>query len=223
MSKSFSKAPPVPFEEVQKILQEELGRPIDNVLKPGIEDFLVADLNFIYDVSRIFEFLSLEFGRTSLELFLTKWIGVFLGFLIKLLTCLIDSSVSTPRPKIRRHHGFVCHDSNQDCRRKSKKIWRCTHGPDQRPERQMNKPDIEFLNSKIFANLCFSSFLKTIVLSLLSLCEATPKHLDLSRLLSIESCGVLNPPSFHSISFAKLESDTHPASKAPSQSTSIIN
>ncbi|WZZ73772.1 hypothetical protein YC2023_085142 [Brassica napus] len=34
-----------------------------------------------------------------------------------------------------------------------KKIWRCTHGPDQRPERQMNKPDIEFLNSKIFANL----------------------------------------------------------------------
>ena len=31
------------------------------------------------------------------------------------------------------------------------------------------------------------------------------------------------PPSFHSNSFAKLESDTHPASKAPSQSTSIIN
>ncbi|KAG5387763.1 hypothetical protein IGI04_029304 [Brassica rapa subsp. trilocularis] len=29
----------------------------------------------------------------------------------------------------------------------------------------------------------------------------TPKHLDLSRLLSIESCGVLNPPSFHSNSF----------------------
>ncbi|WZZ78084.1 hypothetical protein YC2023_098656 [Brassica napus] len=49
------------------------------------------------------------------------------------------------------------------------------------------------------------------------------KHLDLSRLLSIESCGVLNPPSFHSNSFAKLESDTHPASKAPYQSTSIIN
>ncbi|KAG2264478.1 hypothetical protein Bca52824_071557 [Brassica carinata] len=107
MSKSFSKAPPVPFEEVHKILQEELGRSIDNVLKPGTEDFLVAGLNFTYDVSRIFEFLSLEFGRTSLELFLTKWIGVqlllgtILGFLIKLLTCLIDSSVSTPRPKIR--------------------------------------------------------------------------------------------------------------------------
>jgi len=36
------------------------------VLKPGIEDFLVADLNFIYVVSRIFEFLSPEFSRTSL-------------------------------------------------------------------------------------------------------------------------------------------------------------
>ncbi|KAF3516742.1 hypothetical protein DY000_02059166 [Brassica cretica] len=51
----------------------------------------------------------------------------------------------------------------------------------------------------------------------------TPKHLDLSSLLSIESCGILNPPSFHSNSFAKLESDTHPASKEPSRSTSIIN
>ncbi|KAF3603138.1 hypothetical protein F2Q69_00036116 [Brassica cretica] len=51
----------------------------------------------------------------------------------------------------------------------------------------------------------------------------TPEHLDLSSLLSIESCGVLNPLSFHSNSFAKLESDTHPASKAPSRSTSIIN
>ena len=76
---------------------------------------------------------------------------------------------------------------------------------------------------KVIRIIQFSSFLKTIVLSLLSLCEATPKHLDLSRLLSIESCGVLNPPSFHSNSFAKLESDTHPASKAPSRSTSIIN
>lgn len=36
------------------------------VLKPGIEDFLVADLNFIYVVARIFEFLSPEFSRTSL-------------------------------------------------------------------------------------------------------------------------------------------------------------
>ena len=36
------------------------------ILKPGIEDFLVADLNFIYVVARIFEFLSPEFSRTSL-------------------------------------------------------------------------------------------------------------------------------------------------------------
>ncbi|WZZ37264.1 hypothetical protein YC2023_020665 [Brassica napus] len=41
-------------------------------------------------------------------------------------------------------------------------------------------------------------------------CEAALEHLDLSSLLFIESCGVLNPPSFHSNSFAKLESDTHP-------------
>ncbi|CAH8270116.1 unnamed protein product [Arabidopsis lyrata] len=95
----FDKAPPVPFEEIRKILQEDLGRPIESVyeyvdptpiasasiaqvhgarlrgsqedvvikvLKPGIEDFLVADLNFIYVVARIFEFLSPEFSRTSL-------------------------------------------------------------------------------------------------------------------------------------------------------------
>ncbi|CAN8298188.1 unnamed protein product [Cochlearia groenlandica] len=95
----FDKAPPVSFEEIRKILQEELGRPIDSVyeyvdptplasasiaqvhgarlrgsqedvvikvLKPGIEDFLVADLNFIYVVARIFEFISPEFSRTSL-------------------------------------------------------------------------------------------------------------------------------------------------------------
>lgn len=36
------------------------------VLKPGIEDTLVADLNFVYVVARIFEFLSPEFSRTSL-------------------------------------------------------------------------------------------------------------------------------------------------------------
>ncbi|XP_013724205.1 uncharacterized aarF domain-containing protein kinase At5g05200, chloroplastic isoform X2 [Brassica napus] len=97
----FDKAPPVPFEEIRKILQEELGRPIESVyeyvdptplasasiaqvhgarlrgsqedvvikiLKPGIEDFLVADLNFIYVVARIFEFLSPEFSRTSLDI-----------------------------------------------------------------------------------------------------------------------------------------------------------
>ncbi|KMZ63881.1 ABC1 family protein kinase-like protein [Zostera marina] len=36
------------------------------VLKPGIEDILVADLNFVYIVARILEFLSLDFRRTSL-------------------------------------------------------------------------------------------------------------------------------------------------------------
>ncbi|WZZ15400.1 hypothetical protein YC2023_108489 [Brassica napus] len=40
-----------------------------------------------------------------------------------------------------------------------------------------------------------------------TLSSTAPKHLNLSRLLSIESCGVLNPPSFHSNSFAKLERD----------------
>ncbi|KAF3569950.1 hypothetical protein F2Q69_00059891 [Brassica cretica] len=90
---------------------------------------------------------------------------------------------------------------------------------------------IKSIDSKHFISIYFLSLVhfqtvrESLVepINLLSLCEATPKHLDLSRLLSIESCGVLNPPSFHSNSFAKLESDTHPASKAPSQSTSIIN
>ncbi|XP_021737918.1 uncharacterized aarF domain-containing protein kinase At5g05200, chloroplastic-like [Chenopodium quinoa] len=36
------------------------------VLKPGIEDILVADLNFVYIVARILEFLNPEFSRTSL-------------------------------------------------------------------------------------------------------------------------------------------------------------
>lgn len=36
------------------------------VLKPGIEDTLVADLNFIYLVARVLEFLSPELERTSL-------------------------------------------------------------------------------------------------------------------------------------------------------------
>ncbi|KAG6534893.1 uncharacterized aarF domain-containing protein kinase At5g05200, chloroplastic-like isoform X2 [Zingiber officinale] len=36
------------------------------VLKPGIEDILVADLNFVYIVARILEFLNPELRRTSL-------------------------------------------------------------------------------------------------------------------------------------------------------------
>ncbi|XP_062143595.1 uncharacterized aarF domain-containing protein kinase At5g05200, chloroplastic-like [Alnus glutinosa] len=95
----FDRAPAVPFEDIQSILQEELGRPIDSVyeyvdstpiasasiaqvhgarlrgsqedvvikvLKPGIEDILVADLNFVYIVARILEFLNPEFSRASL-------------------------------------------------------------------------------------------------------------------------------------------------------------
>ncbi|XP_058207406.1 uncharacterized aarF domain-containing protein kinase At5g05200, chloroplastic [Rhododendron vialii] len=95
----FDRAPAVPFEEIQKILREELGRPIESVyeyvdptpiasasiaqvhgaklrgsqedvvikvLKPGIEDILVADLNFVYVVARILEFLNPELNRASL-------------------------------------------------------------------------------------------------------------------------------------------------------------
>ncbi|KAJ8431495.1 hypothetical protein Cgig2_032266 [Carnegiea gigantea] len=36
------------------------------VLKPGIEDILVADLNFVYIVARILEFINPELSRTSL-------------------------------------------------------------------------------------------------------------------------------------------------------------
>ncbi|KAI3831166.1 hypothetical protein MKW92_047304 [Papaver armeniacum] len=97
--KCFDRAPPVPFEQIQAILRQELGTTIESVydyvdpvplasasvaqvhaaklrgsqqdvvikvLKPGIEDTLVADLNFIYVVSRILEFLNPEFSRTSL-------------------------------------------------------------------------------------------------------------------------------------------------------------
>ncbi|KAF7816570.1 putative aarF domain-containing protein kinase [Senna tora] len=95
----FDRAPPVPFEEIQSILREELGGSIDSVyeyvdptplasasiaqvhgarlkgsredvvikvLKPGIKDILVADLNFVYVVARILEFLNPEISRTSL-------------------------------------------------------------------------------------------------------------------------------------------------------------
>ncbi|KAF5736494.1 hypothetical protein HS088_TW14G00637 [Tripterygium wilfordii] len=97
--KCFDRAPAVPFQEIQKILREELGRPVDSVyeyvdpvpiasasiaqvhgarlkgsqedvvikvLKPGLEDILVADLNFVYIVARILEFLNPELSRASL-------------------------------------------------------------------------------------------------------------------------------------------------------------
>ncbi|EEF41596.1 Protein ABC1, mitochondrial precursor, putative [Ricinus communis] len=95
----FDRAPAVPFQEIQAILREELGRPIESVyefvdpmpiasasiaqvhgarlkgsqedvvikvLKPGIEDILVADLNFVYIVARLLEFLSPDLSRASL-------------------------------------------------------------------------------------------------------------------------------------------------------------
>ncbi|PKA51136.1 putative aarF domain-containing protein kinase [Apostasia shenzhenica] len=95
----FDRAPAVPFNEIESVLIEELGRSLDSifeyvdpvpiasasiaqvhsaklkssqqevvikVLKPGIEDILVADLNFVYIVARIFEFLNPEIRRTSL-------------------------------------------------------------------------------------------------------------------------------------------------------------
>lgn len=43
--------------------QEEV---VIKVLKPGIEDVLVADLNFVYVVARILEFLSPDLSRASL-------------------------------------------------------------------------------------------------------------------------------------------------------------
>ncbi|KAH7672476.1 Cadmium-transporting ATPase protein [Dioscorea alata] len=95
----FDRAPPVPYKEIETILREELGRPLDSVyeyidpvpiasasiaqvhgarlknsqqevvikvLKPGIEDILVADLNFVYIVARLLEFLNPELRRSSL-------------------------------------------------------------------------------------------------------------------------------------------------------------
>ncbi|XP_065004869.1 uncharacterized aarF domain-containing protein kinase At5g05200, chloroplastic-like isoform X1 [Musa acuminata AAA Group] len=46
-----------------KNLQQEV---VIKVLKPGIEDILVADLNFVYVVARVLEFLNPELRRTSL-------------------------------------------------------------------------------------------------------------------------------------------------------------
>lgn len=50
------------------------------VLKPGIEDVLVADLNFVYVVARILEFLNPELSRASLV-----WCGNFCQLCKKIL------------------------------------------------------------------------------------------------------------------------------------------
>lgn len=47
-------------------LKNSLEEVVIKVLKPGIEDTLVADLNFVYIAARIFEFLNPEIRRTSL-------------------------------------------------------------------------------------------------------------------------------------------------------------
>ncbi|KAF5177514.1 Abc1 family protein [Thalictrum thalictroides] len=47
-------------------LRGSLEEVVIKVLKPGIEDVLVADLNFVYVVARILEFLNPELSRASL-------------------------------------------------------------------------------------------------------------------------------------------------------------
>ncbi|CAN7006525.1 unnamed protein product, partial [Brassica rapa subsp. trilocularis] len=82
-SEPFNKAPPVPFEEVHKNLQEELGRPRDSVYK-------------YVDPTQL--------ASASITQLLT---GTILGFLIKLLTCLIDSSISTNQQQEEKEEEFL--------------------------------------------------------------------------------------------------------------------
>lgn len=96
--KCLDKTTPVPFPIMEKILRQELGKPIEEVfstiekqplasasvaqvygarlkgsekdvviklLKPGVEDVLSTDLNFLYGSSRVLEFLNPELSRTS--------------------------------------------------------------------------------------------------------------------------------------------------------------
>ncbi|WZY99815.1 hypothetical protein YC2023_072144 [Brassica napus] len=77
---------------------------------------------------------------------------------------------------------------------------------------------IKAIDSKHFISIYFLSlvhfhtFRESLVEPIkLYLCEATPKHLDLSRLLSIQSCGLLNTPSFHSKSFITCIPSYHPS------------
>ena len=55
------------------------------MLKPGIEDILVADLNFVYVVARILEFLNPDLRRTSL-VYSTQ--AIVLDFLLLFYMCL---------------------------------------------------------------------------------------------------------------------------------------
>eukprot|EP01018_Ginkgo_biloba_P008365 Gb_09404 [translate_table: standard] len=69
----FDKAPAVPFQEIVAIIRVHSARINGSqkevafkVLKPGIEDFFIADLNFLYEVARIVEFLNPQISHTSL-------------------------------------------------------------------------------------------------------------------------------------------------------------
>eukprot|EP01018_Ginkgo_biloba_P037467 Gb_06259 [translate_table: standard] len=65
----FDKAPAVPSQEIEAIIWDELilkGSQKEvafKVLKPGIEDLLILDLNFLYEVARIVEFLNPQISR----------------------------------------------------------------------------------------------------------------------------------------------------------------
>jgi aarF domain-containing kinase len=60
------------------------------VLKPGIEDILVADLNFVYVVARIIEFLNPEISRTSLvsKIWTLFYVNTFAKNTIIMLLCI---------------------------------------------------------------------------------------------------------------------------------------
>ncbi|KAL3678285.1 hypothetical protein R1sor_021241 [Riccia sorocarpa] len=95
----LDKTPPVPFNQIQAIIRQDLGRRIEDVyeyidpqplasasvaqvhaarlkesqkdvvikvLKPGVEDTLTVDLNFLYISAKVLEFLNPQISRTSL-------------------------------------------------------------------------------------------------------------------------------------------------------------
>jgi len=98
--KCLDQTPPVAYSTIQKIIEKELGLPLEDVfenidpvplatasiaqvhsavlrgsgqdvvikvLKPGVEDILVTDLNFLYIASRALEIFSPELSRASLS------------------------------------------------------------------------------------------------------------------------------------------------------------
>lgn len=98
--KCLDRTPPVPFSTIQKIIEKELGLPLEDVfehvertplatasiaqvhaavlrgsgqdvvikvLKPGVEDVLTTDLNFLYIFSRALEIISPDLSRTSIS------------------------------------------------------------------------------------------------------------------------------------------------------------